>query len=51
MFFIVTFGAFSEAGHHHKKPTSAVVVGTVFCDTCFQQDFSMGNHFISGPFF
>ncbi|CAK8540779.1 unnamed protein product [Lathyrus sativus] len=48
MFLIVTFGAFSEAGHHHKKPTSAVVVGTVFCDTCFQQDFSMGNRFISG---
>ncbi|KAL1322890.1 hypothetical protein HN51_067905 [Arachis hypogaea] len=37
----------SEAGHD-KKPSSAVVVGTVYCDTCFQQDFSMGSHFISG---
>nr|ACJ85269.1 unknown [Medicago truncatula] len=51
LFLIVTFGTFSEASHHHhhhKKPLSAVVVGTVYCDTCFQQDFSMGNHFISG---
>ncbi|CAJ2669190.1 unnamed protein product [Trifolium pratense] len=50
LFLIVTFGTFSEANnhHHHKKPTSAVVVGTVYCDTCFQQDFSMGNHIISG---
>ncbi|GAU14032.1 hypothetical protein TSUD_168570 [Trifolium subterraneum] len=29
LFLIVTFGTFSEANsHHHKKPTSAVVVGT-----------------------
>ncbi|MED6207224.1 hypothetical protein PIB30_033818 [Stylosanthes scabra] len=48
LFLSQTFGScLSEAGHD-KKPSSAVVVGTVYCDTCFQQDFSMGSHFISG---
>lgn len=37
----------SEATHEKKLP-SAVVVGTVYCDTCFQQDFSKTSHFISG---
>ncbi|OAY56964.1 formin-2 [Manihot esculenta] len=37
----------SEASHHRKLP-SAVVVGTVYCDTCFQEDFSKNSHFISG---
>ncbi|KAF5195255.1 hypothetical protein FRX31_015158, partial [Thalictrum thalictroides] len=36
----------SEANHGKKLP-SAVVVGTVYCDTCFQQDFSRTSHFIS----
>ncbi|XP_004491943.1 uncharacterized protein [Cicer arietinum] len=48
LFLIVTFGSFSEASHDKKPLPSAVVVGTVYCDTCFQQDFSMDSHFISG---
>ncbi|OIV90204.1 hypothetical protein TanjilG_01400 [Lupinus angustifolius] len=47
LFLILTFGSVSEARHHKKLP-SAVVVGTVYCDTCFQHDFSFGSHFISG---
>ncbi|KAK7295540.1 hypothetical protein RJT34_18450 [Clitoria ternatea] len=47
LFLCLTFGTSSEAGHDKKLP-SAVVVGTVYCDTCFQQDFPMGSHFISG---
>ncbi|KAJ6707546.1 hypothetical protein OIU85_027862 [Salix viminalis] len=42
-----TFGNLSEASHG-EKPPSAVVVGTVYCDTCFQEDFSRNSHFISG---
>ncbi|KAL0316941.1 UNVERIFIED_CONTAM: AUGMIN subunit [Sesamum calycinum] len=37
----------SEAKHQKKLP-SAVVVGTVYCDTCFHQDFPKASHFISG---
>ncbi|PQM39444.1 formin-2 isoform X2 [Prunus yedoensis var. nudiflora] len=37
----------SEASHEKKHP-SAVVVGTVYCDTCFQAEFSHASHFISG---
>nr|GMC67385.1 vegetative cell wall protein gp1 [Ipomoea batatas] len=36
---------FQEARHHRP---SAVVVGTVFCHTCFHQSFSDANRFISG---
>ncbi|KAF8012746.1 hypothetical protein BT93_I0793 [Corymbia citriodora subsp. variegata] len=39
----------SEAAHEGKVP-SAVVVGTVFCDTCFKQEFSRTSHFISGAY-
>ncbi|CAK9134063.1 unnamed protein product [Ilex paraguariensis] len=42
-----TFTDLSEARHEKKLP-SAVVVGTVYCDTCFQEDFSKSSHFISG---
>ncbi|XP_065854942.1 uncharacterized protein [Euphorbia lathyris] len=38
----------SDANSHRKKPPSAVVVGSVYCDTCFHQDFSKNSHFISG---
>lgn len=41
----------SVADHGKKVPSSspsAVVIGTVFCDTCFQEDFSKTSHFISG---
>ncbi|KAG8384570.1 hypothetical protein BUALT_Bualt04G0131500 [Buddleja alternifolia] len=38
---------FSEAKHQTKLP-SAVVVGTVYCDTCFHQDFPKRSHFIVG---
>ncbi|XP_027352992.1 vegetative cell wall protein gp1-like [Abrus precatorius] len=47
LFLSLTFGTHSQAIQDKKLP-SAVVVGTVYCDTCFQQDFSMGSHFISG---
>uniref|UniRef100_A0A5B6ZLX9 Putative vegetative cell wall protein gp1 n=1 Tax=Davidia involucrata TaxID=16924 RepID=A0A5B6ZLX9_DAVIN len=42
-----TFNNFSEARHEKKLP-SALVVGTVYCDTCFQEEFSKTSHFISG---
>ncbi|XP_022727903.1 cyclin-dependent kinase 12 [Durio zibethinus] len=42
-----TVNNLSEASHDHKLH-SAVVVGTVYCDTCFQEDFSKPTHFISG---
>ncbi|KAK4426275.1 hypothetical protein Salat_1396000 [Sesamum alatum] len=38
----------AEGKHHKKHPSAAVVVGTVYCETCFQQDFPKGSHFISG---
>ncbi|KAE8701333.1 hypothetical protein F3Y22_tig00110548pilonHSYRG00785 [Hibiscus syriacus] len=38
------FNGSSEGSHD----SSAVVVGTVYCDTCFHQDFPRTNHFISG---
>ncbi|CAN6708424.1 unnamed protein product [Malus baccata var. baccata] len=43
----LTFHTPSEASHEKNHP-SAVVVGTVYCDTCFQEDFSHTSHFISG---
>nr|GMD56889.1 vegetative cell wall protein gp1 [Ipomoea batatas] len=36
---------FTEARHY---PAAAVLVGTVYCDTCFHRDFSEASHFISG---
>ncbi|XP_014522857.1 vegetative cell wall protein gp1-like [Vigna radiata var. radiata] len=47
LFLSLTYGSVSEANHDKKLP-SASVVGTVYCDTCFQLDFSRGSHFISG---
>ncbi|KAL5723285.1 hypothetical protein ACHQM5_006700 [Ranunculus cassubicifolius] len=38
----------SEARDGKKQLPSALVVGTVHCDTCSQQVFSKANHFISG---
>ncbi|KAK4280001.1 hypothetical protein QN277_011687 [Acacia crassicarpa] len=43
----LTFSSFSEASHE-KKLLTPVVVGTVYCDTCFQHDFSRNSHFIAG---
>ncbi|KAL3640219.1 hypothetical protein CASFOL_011785 [Castilleja foliolosa] len=37
----------SEANKHHKK-SPVVVVGTVYCDTCFQQHIPKSSHFIAG---
>ncbi|GAA0166098.1 hypothetical protein Leryth_023322 [Lithospermum erythrorhizon] len=37
----------SEA-RQQKKHASAVLVGSVYCDTCFHQSFSKASHFISG---
>ncbi|KAK7374671.1 hypothetical protein VNO80_08108 [Phaseolus coccineus] len=48
LFLSLTFGTTRSEDSYNRKHPSAVVVGTVYCDTCFQQDFSMGNHFISG---
>ncbi|PON82108.1 hypothetical protein TorRG33x02_221030 [Trema orientale] len=44
---ILTSSHLSEA-NHDRKLSSAVVVGTVYCDTCFQEDFDKTSHFISG---
>ncbi|XP_043702031.1 leucine-rich repeat extensin-like protein 3 [Telopea speciosissima] len=41
------FNNLSEAKNEKKLLPSAVVVGTVYCDTCFQQDFSKSSYFIS----
>ncbi|KAK7381206.1 hypothetical protein VNO78_33737 [Psophocarpus tetragonolobus] len=46
LFLSLTCGI-SEASNDRKLP-STVVVGTVFCDTCFHQEFSTKSHFISG---
>ena len=48
-FLSLAFNSLSEAGHEKNLP-SAVVVGSVYCDTCFQEDFSKSSHFISGSF-
>nr|ACU16720.1 unknown [Glycine max] len=50
LFLSLTFDITHSEASHDKKLPSAVVVGTVYCDTCFQQDLSTGNHFISGAF-
>ncbi|CAL1392327.1 unnamed protein product [Linum trigynum] len=50
-FFTFTFTTLShtsEARHFPQNPTKAVVVGTVYCDTCFNNRFSKPTHFISG---
>ncbi|KAL5739309.1 hypothetical protein ACOSQ2_028489 [Xanthoceras sorbifolium] len=53
-FFIIFFLSFTisnlEAIPDQKNlpSTVVVVVGTVYCDTCFQDDFSKSSHFISG---
>ncbi|XP_041002532.1 vegetative cell wall protein gp1 isoform X2 [Juglans microcarpa x Juglans regia] len=47
LFLTIAFNSPSEARHEKKLP-SAIVVGTVYCDTCFQEDFSKTSHFISG---
>ncbi|XP_027151338.1 vegetative cell wall protein gp1 [Coffea eugenioides] len=46
LIFFISFVS-SEARTPEKLP-SAVVVGAVYCDTCFQQGFSKDSHFISG---
>ncbi|CDP02346.1 unnamed protein product [Coffea canephora] len=46
LIFFISFAS-SEARTPEKLP-SAVVVGAVYCDTCFQQGFSKDSHFISG---
>ncbi|KAH9676090.1 hypothetical protein KPL70_019030 [Citrus sinensis] len=53
-FYLIFFLSFiignleAESNHHEKRHPSAVVVGTVYCDTCFQDNFSKASHFISG---
>ncbi|XP_058187762.1 leucine-rich repeat extensin-like protein 3 isoform X1 [Rhododendron vialii] len=46
VFLIFTLNNLSEAKYGKRLP-SAVVVGTVYCDTCFRTDFSRTSHFIS----
>ncbi|KAK7381207.1 hypothetical protein VNO78_33738 [Psophocarpus tetragonolobus] len=48
LFLSLTYFSVSDASHYGKKLSSAFVVGTVYCDTCSQQEFSLGSHFISG---
>ena len=59
-FILLTFlgisinGGLSQGQQHLMKKTrsAAVVVGTVYCDTCFNGAFSKSpNHLISGLFF
>lgn len=33
-----------------RQLPSAMVLGTVYCDTCFHQQFSKASHFISGGY-
>ncbi|XP_038725040.1 vegetative cell wall protein gp1-like [Tripterygium wilfordii] len=51
-FFIVLFLSFTfnspVEAKHGRKLVPAVVVGAVYCDTCFQEDFSKSSHFIPG---
>ncbi|KAK8346311.1 hypothetical protein V6Z12_A07G205200, partial [Gossypium hirsutum] len=44
----IIFNCYSEGSHGYQQQQSAVVVGTVYCDTCFQSDLSRPTHFISG---
>ncbi|KAK8491300.1 hypothetical protein V6N11_051312 [Hibiscus sabdariffa] len=43
---LLSFFIFSGSSEGSHEP--AVVVGTVYCDTCFHQDFPRATHFISG---
>lgn len=52
-FFIIFFLSYTSSNLEaitleQKKPPSTLVVGTVYCDTCFQEEFSESSHFISG---
>lgn len=44
---IFKFNNFSQA-RNIKNLNYVVVVGSVFCDTCIQEDYSKASHFISG---
>ncbi|URE39917.1 Glycosyl transferase family 8 [Musa troglodytarum] len=46
LFFV--FLCSSAARDAREQSPSAVVVGTVYCDTCFHQEFSKFSHLISG---
>ncbi|XP_044467957.1 pollen-specific leucine-rich repeat extensin-like protein 1 [Mangifera indica] len=46
--FFLSFTIWSLEARDNETLQSAVVVGTVYCDTCFQEDFSKPSHFISG---
>ncbi|XP_077215888.1 uncharacterized protein LOC143850532 [Tasmannia lanceolata] len=48
LIFIFSFLFHNVAAKHEKQFPSAMVVGTVYCDTCFHQEFSKTSHFISG---
>ncbi|KAL8251170.1 hypothetical protein R6Q59_034863 [Mikania micrantha] len=44
-----SFDGASYARHHRKQPHSAaILVGTVYCDTCFRPQAPKSTHFISG---
>ncbi|XP_020243120.1 pollen allergen Che a 1-like [Asparagus officinalis] len=45
---LVSCCAFRCSFAENEKVQSAVVVGTVYCDTCFRQEFSKASRFISG---
>ncbi|CAI9283110.1 unnamed protein product [Lactuca saligna] len=38
----------ADARHRKQLHSPAIVVGTVYCDTCFRQKVSKSTHFISG---
>nr|XP_043617710.1 vegetative cell wall protein gp1 [Erigeron canadensis] len=43
-----SFSVVSDARHRKQLPSPAVLVGTVYCDTCFHQEASKSTHFIPG---
>ncbi|RWR72846.1 Pollen Ole e 1 allergen/extensin [Cinnamomum micranthum f. kanehirae] len=45
---ILAISFFHSCAAKHEKLPSAMVVGTVYCETCFHQQFSKASHFISG---
>ncbi|KAF5766164.1 hypothetical protein HanRHA438_Chr15g0724391 [Helianthus annuus] len=43
-----SFNGVSGARHRKKKHPTAVLTGTVYCDTCFRQEVPKSTHLISG---
>ncbi|KVH92639.1 U1 small nuclear ribonucleoprotein C [Cynara cardunculus var. scolymus] len=48
LLFMFSFNGVSGGRHRKQHHSAAIVVGTVYCDTCFRQELSKSTHFISG---